>query len=390
MPMKITLIVLFSILTYVVSMDIYTPSMPSISVYFGETSDAIQKTLTFFFLGAAISCFGVGYLADIWGKTRICIYGLLVALVGGVFSLTSQSLDVLIFGRFLMGCGGVVGPVVGVAILQDSLPEDKVVKVFGIMGVVFAVVPGLAPMLGGFLDTTYGWRSNFYVIFFMIFVALITTYFFLEEGKTSKPKPLASGGILKAYKTILTNRTFMAYSLMIPIIYAGEWATFSFLPFYAEEYLNLSSDMYGLYLGGIIVWYGAGSLLGGRFITRFGVDNALFVSLICAVCGGALLVFSATFAPTSAVMIYIACSVYFMSFGFLYPTSVPKALSVFDELKSTASSVRGVMVTIVAFLATFAAELMDESNLYQLAFFVLAAAVTALVTFSYLRRKADN
>lgn len=362
--------------------------MPSISNYFGESSDAVQRTLTFFFLGAAMSCFVSGYLADLWGKTKICFYGFVIALVGSIIALTAQTLEILIIGRFLMGFGAAVAPFVGMAILQEQLPEEQTVKVFGMMGVAFAVIPGLAPIVGGFLDSLLGWRSNFYVIVLMMFISLILVHFFLEEEKSLRGVTHAKKDhIFKAYGKVLSNRTFLAYSLVIPFIHAGEWAIFSFLPFYAEQHLNLTSDLYGLFLGGMVIWFGMGSFLGGKFAKHIGIDKSLLISLILAIFGGAMMLLTALMLPTSAFMIYISCSLYFMAFGILFPTSVPKALSVFKVLKSSASAIRGLMVTLVGFIATYVAEVMDDSKLYQLACFILFVSLMALVSFILLKPK---
>lgn len=377
-------------LTYGISSDIYTPSMPSISNYFGESSDAVQRTLTFFFLGAAISCFVSGYLADLWGKTKICLYGFLVALVGSVIALTAQSLDALIIGRFFMGCGAAVGPYVGMAILQEELSEEKAVKVFGIMGIVFAVVPGLAPILGGLLDSLLGWRSNFWVILLMICISVFLIHFVLEREKSVKnDEGLSNDHIFRAYGKVLSNRTFFAYSLATPLIHAGEWATFSFLPFYAEEHLNLSSDEYGLFLGGMVIWFGMGSFLGGRFSKLIGIDNSILFSLFLSIFAGGMMLMTSLFIPSSLVMIYMSCSLYFMAFGILFPTSIPRALSAFKVLKSSASALRGLMTTFVGFIATYVAEVMDDTKLYQLACFILFVSLMALVSFVLLKPKVD-
>lgn len=333
-----------------------------------------------------MSCFLSGYLADIWGKTKISFYAFLVALLGGAVALISPSLELLILGRFLMGVGLTAAPVLGMAILQERLPEERTLKVFGMMGIIFAVVPGIAPVVGGIMDNAFGWRSNFYIIFLMILTAVALTHFFLEKDTDVQPTTISRNKyhIFKTYGTILSNRTFLAYSIVTPLIYAGEWSTFAFLPFYAEQYLNLDSDAYGLFLGGIIIWYGAGSFIGGRVVKYIGIDRAIYLSLIVALIGSGLLLGIAFVSPASTVLIYMALSLYFLAFGILFPTAVPKALGAFTTLKSSASGLRAMMITITGLLATYAAEVMDDSKLYHLAGFMVIASVAALGSFMML------
>ncbi len=386
--MRITFIVTFAIIAYLVSTDIYTPSMPSIAHYFGKSSDDVQYTLTSFFLGAVISCFFCGYLADRWGKTRISNYGSLLAFAGALLSLLAPNLESLIAGRFFLGMGSSVAPVVGLAILQESLPEEKTLKVFGMMGIAFAAIPAVAPVVGGIMDSHFGWRSNFFIIMILMLATLVLNYLFLESVKPSQHQHKTS--LIESYKQVLFNREYMAYATVNPILYAGEWALFSVLPFYTHQFLDMDADTYGWFLGAMIVWFAIGSYLGGKLVKYFGIDRVIWGGYAGAALGGLTILFTSFVFPSSVIMIYVGSSLFILCFGLMYPASVPKALSIFTHLKGTASSIRGMLITMVSFLGTSAAVLIDDSQLSQLAWFVLGVVLIGFSMFVILRHRSNT
>lgn len=386
--MKITFVVPFAIVAYLVSTDIYTPSMPSIALYFGEDSDYVQYTLMSFFLGAVISCFFSGYLADQWGKTKISNYGSLLAFAGALLSLLAPNLEGLIAGRFILGMGSSIAPVVGLAILQENLPEEKTLKVFGMMGIAFAAIPAIAPVIGGMMDSRFGWRSNFLIIMVLMLTTLLQNYFFLEPGKPlNNAKIKEKSSLAASYKEVIFNRDFMAYALINPILYGGEWVIVSVLPFYSNQKLNMDADTYGWFLGTMLVWYAGGSYTGGRVAPHIGSNKVIYIGYAGSFISGLWLLFTAFAFPLSAYLIYLGSSLFMLSFGLMYPVSVPKALSVFTHLKGTASSVRGMLITLVGFLGTSAAVLIDDTQLSQLAWSILLVTAAGFISFILLKNK---
>ncbi len=261
--MKNAFTVIIATLAYLIATDIYTPSMPAIGEYFAKDSNSVQKTLTYFLLGAVFSSLLAGYLADLYGKRRVMLIGMVIAVIGGLIAPVANSIDLLIFSRFLQGLGGAVGPAVGFSIIQDTFPEKKAIKIFGIMGMAFAIIPAFAPVLGGFINEFFGWQANFIVILALMVGSLICIWLLLPVDQP-RPEDSKKQNLLQTYKTILTNRNFLVYALLVPLLYSGEWCALSFLPFYLQQKLGLSSDLYGVFIGATIVWYAVGSAIGSK------------------------------------------------------------------------------------------------------------------------------
>jgi DHA1 family bicyclomycin/chloramphenicol resistance-like MFS transporter len=60
--------------------------------------------------------------------------------------------------------GGIAtGYALSLAIVRDTKTERNAASLIGYIGMVMAIAPMLAPILGGFIDTALGWRANFYL-----------------------------------------------------------------------------------------------------------------------------------------------------------------------------------------------------------------------------------
>jgi len=114
-----------------------------------------------YLLAAAVFLVPFGRIADIYGRKKTFIYGILVYTVSCIFSAVSLSAIFLIFSRILQGIGGAMIFGTGVAILTSVFPMEKRGKALGIN--VASVYSGLSlgPFIGGALTQHFGWRSIF-------------------------------------------------------------------------------------------------------------------------------------------------------------------------------------------------------------------------------------
>ena len=97
------------------------------------------------------------------------------------------------------------------------------------------IVPA-APMLGGYLQTYFGWRSSF---LFMILYALATVFivfFLFKETSTHHHKErLSRKFFLYAFGQLLSSRVFMGYSICTFLTYGAFFAWFTASPGFVDK-----------------------------------------------------------------------------------------------------------------------------------------------------------
>jgi len=148
-----------------------TPFMGSsvvIALKYIDTEFAVDAMLlswiaTSYLLAAAVFLVPFGRIADIYGRRKIFIYGIVIFTISSFFCAISPSVIVLIIFRILQGMGSAMIFGTALAIVTSVFPVGERGRALGIN--VAAVYLGLTlgPFLGGFLTQHLGWRSIFLI-----------------------------------------------------------------------------------------------------------------------------------------------------------------------------------------------------------------------------------
>ncbi len=102
-----------------------------------------------------------GKLADLLGRRVLYIYGLIVFAVGLFLAGFSQTMLMLVIFRIIMGIGaGAISPA-AYAVVGDLFPDDKLTKIFGMLGIAQVISFLLGPSLGGLITDSLSWRIGF-------------------------------------------------------------------------------------------------------------------------------------------------------------------------------------------------------------------------------------
>jgi multidrug resistance protein len=380
--MKVIMFIILSIITYFISTDIYTPSMPVIAHEFNVHRDIVQRSLTYFLAGAILSCLFSGIIADHYGKRRILLGGLFIAIIGSILAAFCTSINQLLFARILQGIGGATVSVVGLAMIHDYTPAHKATKVFGTLGIYSAIVPALAPAFGGYITDYLGWRFNFHILIVLYICSFIGILKIVPKDvpDTQKKQNLFR---FKDYYCMLTTRSFMFILLISPLFVSGEWFMISYLPFYIQEKFHYSPELYGLFLTSLMPWYACGSYLAGKYGQKIGLNVLIYIAITLGILASVVLFIIALTHSQSIISIYISLFIYFLGFGLLFPATTTKVFAYFPDLKATSSSLRSIVVTSFSLFGTAFADIADENQLIHFAFYFFAFSILSLFLFRF-------
>ncbi|MDD1693795.1 MAG: MFS transporter, partial [Methanoregula sp.] len=138
-------------------------ALPSIGAEFHMDAIAMSWIATAYLLAAAVFLVPIGKIADIYGRKRIFLYGILLFTLASFLITMVPTTELLILVRIIQGFGGAMIYGTGIAILTSVFPPQERGKALGIY--ITAVYFGLTlgPFLGGLLTEYFGWRSIFFV-----------------------------------------------------------------------------------------------------------------------------------------------------------------------------------------------------------------------------------
>jgi EmrB/QacA subfamily drug resistance transporter len=113
-----------------------------------------------------------GRIADIYGRKRIFICGMVVFMLSSLFSGMANSATMLISCRVFQGIGGAMVVGTTAALLITVFPATERGKVLGINVAATYLGLSLGPVLGGVLTQHLGWRSIFFLGAFLGLVVI--------------------------------------------------------------------------------------------------------------------------------------------------------------------------------------------------------------------------
>jgi EmrB/QacA subfamily drug resistance transporter len=104
-----------------------------------------------------------GRLADMYGRKRIFLLGMIIFLVGSALCGASTSMGELILFRAMQGVGAGCLLPVAQTIVADLYTLEQRARLSAVMSSVFGFSSVIGPLIGGFLTDHLSWRWVFYV-----------------------------------------------------------------------------------------------------------------------------------------------------------------------------------------------------------------------------------
>lgn len=328
------------------------PALKPLSEAFPEQSAyAISFVIGLPALSVALTGFGMGYLADRFGKSKVFFLSLLVFTISGVAGFFSRDFNSILVCRFILGIGiaGISSTVN--AFLIEYWTGDARAKILGYQTASIGIGTFFLQSLGGILAET-GWREPFliYLIGIPIMVMGIMSIRDPDSGSSamvertsSEPVPLKRWRILFCYAVVFLEM-FLMFSLP---------TNFSF---YITE-IGGDLALVGVLLGVMGLSQAVFGILFSRIYGRLDEFYSYAASFLLMGIGLAML-----FIPDLAVT-FVSMILVGMSMGLLMPTVVGK-LSEYSDRRTHGEIMGGYSASL------------------NLATFVSVLAVTPLVIYT--------
>jgi MFS family permease len=138
-------------------------ALPAISGEFSMDAVSLGWVATAYLLASAVFLVPFGRIADIYGRKKIFSLGLCIFTAASLAMVFSLSSAMIISLRLVQGMGGALIFGTAVAILTSVTPPNERGKALGIYTTAVYLGLSMGPFIGGFLTSTFGWRSIFLV-----------------------------------------------------------------------------------------------------------------------------------------------------------------------------------------------------------------------------------
>src|SRR5215813_6683452 len=271
-PDTFALTLLLSLMTALgpLSMDMYLPSLPDISRALGAPVLQVQLTISSYLFGFAVGQIFYGPVSDRLGRRPV----LLAALV--VYALATV--------------GGAVAIVLARAVVRDLYSGVRAGRELSLMGAITGVAPIVAPVIGGGLQTFFGWRASFVLLLVFAAVVGLTTVQLLPETLREPVKaPFSLRTMGAMYRSVAVHRGFLAYLAILTAAFVGlfAWISGGRVVMQTATY-GLTPFIFGVSFALGSAGYVLGTFIAARIVMRLGLDRLIGIGTAAMACGGLL------------------------------------------------------------------------------------------------------
>jgi len=369
------------------STDMYSPSLPSLAGYFDTTASKVQLTISLNMLAFGIAQLIHGPLSDRFGRRPVLIVSLLFVVIFSVLCAAAQSIGQLIAARIALGTAAAAEAVIGLAIIKDLYTEKQQVKAFALLGMVIAIAPGVAPIIGGYFHILFGWQSNFIFIAGLAVIALLAVWRYLPESTKPDPLAIVPKTVLRNYKVLLSNREFVIHSTMLGVTLGFVMVFVTAAPFVLIDLLGVAVEHFGFYQAMIVLSFFAGSWFASHLAEKLEADAMLAIGAALIVAGAVILLILVVFNVYTALSFTFAYAVMTFGMGQVFAVAPSLAMRSITGGSGSASAMLSGLEQITAATAAVAVTFLYDGSARPIA--IVTIVLMMLLLFLLKARQVE-
>ncbi len=325
--------------------DIYIPSLPSMATDLHTSSTAVQASIVLFMISGGISQLFVGSLLDSFGRFRLGIASLILFAMASFVIALSGSINVIYAMRLIQGFT-VATIVVGKrAYFVDIYSGDRLKNYVSMFSIIWATAPIIAPFLGGYLQSVFGWRSNFYFLGIFALSILVLELIYSGESLRNfqqfKLKPIAN-----VYATVIKTTDFTLALFILAACYSMLVVFGMTGPFIIEHVYHLSpvTTGYCALLSGVALM--TGGMISKSMISK-PLTRKIFTAIGIQLCFAITMIITADYGSSLYTLMPFVIIIHLIS-GFVFNSFFSYCLGRFSKNAGIAAGITGGGMFILA------------------------------------------
>lgn len=362
------------------AIDTYLPSFPAIALTFDASPLLVQQTLSAFLFTFAFMMLFYGTLSDSFGRRPVILVSLALYILASLGAALAPSLGALLACRVVQGLAAGAGSVVGRAIVQDRFTGIAAQKILSHIMMVFGLAPAIAPVLGGWLQVSFGWRSVFWFLAAFGVLMLVVVQRSLPESLPREKRHAFHLGVVAAnYWSVLRHRQFLLLSVAVGMSFSGFALYIGSAAYFVMHILHLPETAFAWLFVPLISGMVIGSALSAKLAHRYTQTQLIWSGYgLMALAAVVNVAYNSAFAaavPWAVLPLFL----YSFALSLSMPPMTLIALDHFPHNSGLASSMQSfIQMMLFALISGLVAPLLFDSAL-KLAWGVLTGLAVSLV-----------
>ncbi len=323
------------------SMTLILPAIPSIKQNFDVDLATVQMIVSSGFVIMGVGQFAFGVLGDRYNRQQLLILATAGFALGSVLAGLAPTIEFVILGRALQAGFGSAGITLSRAVVMDNVSSGQAGRVLSLIILPVTLAPVCAPVVGGLVTDTLGWRWTFHLS--AVLAVLFMPVLFIKFPEQTVLLGRERLKILRSLGSVLSSRSYRAYtgihSLMIIAVNVMHAAS----PIILISQMGLSPTIFGAYATLPAFGAAAGAAISSRLSMRLDGDTLVYASLILSGLGYGAILWAEIAGVLSPFAIYIPLTLITLSVTLGMPAVSTGALEHQRDNRASAAGLMGLL-----------------------------------------------
>ncbi|MDP5305523.1 multidrug effflux MFS transporter [Paracoccus spongiarum] len=337
-PHALTLVALAGVAA--LSMNVFLPSLPGMARDFDVDYAVMQLSVSAYIGASAVLQLLGGPVSDRFGRRPVALAGLGIFVLATLGTLLAPDATSFLVFRLIQAAVSVC-MLLSRAAVRDIYEGEKAASMIGYVTMGMAVVPMVAPVIGGILDEAFGWRANFAMMGLLGVGTLILVW--RDMGETVRDGGLPMRDQVRNYPILARSHRFWGYCLAATLSSGSFFAYLGGAPFVGEHVFHLSPAQVGYFFAAPATGYLIGNFLSGRYTVRIGLNRMVLIGAVICLVALSLSLALLLLGVVRPVIFFGAIAFMGLGNGLVMPNTNVGMMSVRPELAGTASGLGGAL-----------------------------------------------
>ncbi len=367
------------------ALDTYLPAFPAMAASLDTGVHQISLSISVYVLMLALGQLIAGPLSDRLGRASVMLTGLGIFGVASLLISRVTSLEMLILLRALQALGGGAAAVCVPALVRDRLSGNEAARFFSLIGLIMIIAPAIAPSLGSFLLSAFGWPGIF--LFLALYAAFVAVLVKVQLFSGQSPRPIQHhhSSVWQRYRAVFSVRPAMRFMFLQGLAFATMLLFITHSAFIYQEHFGASPTAFALLFGANVALMIVINLSNRKLLQHFPAVRVLRWGLCLQGVGILLLILVVNLAPTlwlflPAMMITVG------AMGAITPNIQACFMDYFAEHGGTASALIGATQFSLAGAISGLSTLLPAT----IGWVVFAQAVCSLLCLALILSKSER